>query len=75
MRGFLQPAVTTRPSDSQTTFMKLSRTRRMKLASAAQTTLIKADQWAKGGAVTSDVAESLEKGLKALMAKAKAKTP
>jgi uncharacterized protein YjhX (UPF0386 family) len=71
MRGFLQPSVKNATTESQTTFRKLQRGRRSKLAKAAQTTLVKADQWARGGKATSDVAEALEAQLKALAKKKK----
>jgi len=71
MRGFLQPSLRPKTTDSQTSFRALSRGRRTKLAKAAQTTLVKADQWARGGAVASDVAEALEAQLKKLGAKKK----
>jgi hypothetical protein len=69
MRGFLQPSVRPTTTDSQTAFRALSRGRRTKLAKAAQTTLVKADQWARGGVVTSDIAEAIEAQLKKLGAK------
>ena len=71
MRGFLESAVRHTPSEHQDTFRGLSRSRRTKLAKAAQTTLVKADQWARGGKATSDVAEALEAQLKALAKKKK----
>ena len=71
MRGFLSPSVTNTPSESQDAFRALSRGRRTKLAHAASTTLVKADQWAKGGNATTDIAEALEAQLKALTAKKK----
>lgn len=71
MRGFLQPAVTTVPTDSQKAFGALSRARRTKLAKTANTTLVKADQWARGDAVKGDVSEALEAALKSLSAKKK----
>ena len=71
MRGFLQPSVRPTTTETQSTFRKLSRGRRTKLAKAAQTTLVKADQWARGGGVTSDVAEALEAQLKQSGAKKK----
>ncbi len=71
MRGFLQPALRPTPSDSQNAFATLSRGRRSKLATAAQTTLLKADQWARGAQVSGDVSEALEAQLKALTAKKK----
>jgi hypothetical protein len=71
MRGFQQPAVVPQPSDSQRAFRTLSRHRRTKLAQAANTTLVKADQWSRGGAVTAEVATALEGALSALQKKAK----
>ena len=71
MRGFLQPAVKPTVTESQAAFAKLTRGRRSKLAKAAQTTLIKADQWAKGGRAAADVSEALDVQLKALAKKAK----
>jgi hypothetical protein len=71
MRGFLTPAVRSQTSDLQRTFQGLSRHWRTKLARAAHTTLVKADQWGRGGAAPSEVAQALESGLKALSAKKK----
>lgn len=71
MRGFLQPALRPNPSESQSSFAELSRGRRSKLATAAQTTLVKADQWARGEHVSNDVAEALEAQLKTLQSKKK----
>jgi hypothetical protein len=59
MRGFLAPAVSRVPSESQTSFRGLSRSRRSKLAKAANTTLVKADQWARGDVVAADVGAAL----------------
>lgn len=59
MRGYLTPALRHIPSEHQTRFAGLSRGRRTKLAGIAQTTLIKADQWANGGLVDAQVAEAL----------------
>jgi hypothetical protein len=72
MRGHLQPALKTVPSDIQTEFSKLSRHRRAHLAKAAQTTLLKASQWARGAGVSAEVATALEKVAKAHLAKKKA---
>jgi hypothetical protein len=69
MRGFLHPAVQATTTESQNAFRALTRGRRTKLAKAAQTTLVKADQWARGGAVPGEIAEALERVLKALKAK------
>jgi hypothetical protein len=71
MRGFLTPAVRTQTTDLQRAFQALSRHRRTKLARAAHTTLVKADQWGRGGAASSEVAQALESGLKSLSAKKK----
>jgi hypothetical protein len=72
MRGFQNPAVRLSVSDAQKTFRTLSRHRRSKLAAAAQTTLVKADQWGRGMPVNPKVAAALDSGLKALRAKHKA---
>jgi hypothetical protein len=71
MRGFLQPALKKVPTDAQLAFAKLSRHRRAHLAEAAQTTLVKASQWARGDAVTPALAEALEKQVATLLAKKK----
>jgi hypothetical protein len=71
MRGFLQPARRKMSTESQTAFAALSRHRRTKLARSASTTLLKADQWASGGAVPADIATALEGALKALQSKKK----
>lgn len=65
MRGFLHPAVRPIPSEAQTKFRSLQRGRRTKLARAASTTLVKADQWARGDLVSSDVSEALDCALAA----------
>jgi hypothetical protein len=71
MRGFLSPAVRSQTNELQQAFQGLSRHRRTKLARAAHTTLVKADQWGRGGGVAPEVATALESGLKALTAKKK----
>ena len=63
MRGFLHPAVRPLASEAQSKFRGLQRGRRTKLARAANTTLVKADQWARGDVVATDVAEALEAAL------------
>ena len=75
MRGFLQPSLRNNPTATQLQFSKLSRHRRAHLAEAAQTTLVKASQWARGDAVTPQVANALEEHLKTYLAKAAKKTP
>ncbi len=73
MRGSRTPSVKSLPNESQKAFQALSRGRRTKLAHAAKTTLVKADQWAHGGAVPQEIAGALEQELKALQAKGKKK--
>lgn len=60
MRGHITPAKRHTPSETQSRFAALSRSRRTKLAKAAGTTLVKAHQWARGGAVDAAVATALE---------------
>jgi hypothetical protein len=69
MRGFLQPALRGTQSDTQKRFATLSRGRRTKLAHAAKTTLVKADQWARGDVVPSEIASALESALGSLKQK------
>ncbi len=69
MRGFLQPALKRSPSEVQTKFTAFSRGRRTKLAKSAQTSLLKADQWARGEVVTAEVATALEKAVASVGAK------
>ena len=71
MRGFLQPALKKIPSENQVAFAALSRHRRVHLAEAAQTTLVKASQWSRGDDVAPAIAEALEKQLSAFQAKKK----
>lgn len=71
MRGFHTPAVRAQITDPQRAFQGLSRHRRTKLARAAQTTLLKADQWGRGAGASPEVATALEAGLKSLSAKKK----
>lgn len=63
MRGHLRPGKRPIPTEPQTRFTTLSRHRRTKLAKAAGTTLVKADQWAHGRSVPDGVAEALENQL------------
>ena len=51
MRGFLQPALKNVASETQKAFAELSRGRRVKLAVAANTNLVKASQWSRGDGV------------------------
>jgi hypothetical protein len=69
MRGSRQPAVRTLTNEAQNAFRTLSRHRRTKLAHTANTTLVKADQWSRGGTTPSELATALEGALKALKAK------
>jgi hypothetical protein len=69
MRGFQRPSVRLTTTDSQRAFRALSRHRRTRLARAAHTTLVKADQWGRGGATPPDVASALEQALQALRSK------
>jgi hypothetical protein len=71
MRGFLSPSVKSLPSEAQKAFRALARGKRTKLARLAQTTLVKADQWARGDGVASEVATALEKALSSIKPKAK----
>jgi hypothetical protein len=78
MRGSRQPAVRQEASASQLAFRSLSRHRRSKLARAAHTTLVKADQWSRGDGAPADLASALENALHALQqkgAKKKAAAP
>ncbi len=63
MRGYQAPAKRLIPSDAQTRFSTLSRGRRSKLAKTAGTSLLKADQWGRGGAIDAAIATALESGL------------
>lgn len=69
MRGFLQPSLRSNPSDPQKRFATFSRGRRTKIAQAALTTLVKADQWARGEHVATEVSAALEKGVNAVKSK------
>jgi hypothetical protein len=71
MRGFLASAVRHTPSETQVNFSGLSRSRRTKLAKAAHTTLVKADQWARGDASPKEIGAALEQGLASLQSKKK----
>lgn len=69
MRGFMQPSVRPQTTETQQAFAGLSRHRRTKLARAAQTTLVKADQWSRGGGAEAEVAKALETAFKGLQKK------
>ncbi|MCL2450278.1 MAG: hypothetical protein FWD17_15130 [Polyangiaceae bacterium] len=69
MRGHQQSAVRPEISESQRAFRALSRHRRTKLARAAQTTLVKADQWGRGDGVAPELATALEGALTAFTSK------
>jgi len=68
MRGFQAPALRKTQSEQQTRFSGLARGRRVKLAAAAQTTLLKADQWARGDEVDGTTADALIAALATLKA-------
>ena len=57
MRGFQTPAVRAHITDPQRAFQELSRHRRTKLARAAHTTLLKADQWGRGAGAPSEIGD------------------
>jgi hypothetical protein len=63
MRGFLSPALRKSQNEQQARFATFGRGRRVKLATAAQTNLVKADQWARGDEVDAQVAEALVRAL------------
>jgi hypothetical protein len=69
MRGFQRPAVRLTTTDPQRAFRALSRHRRTKLARAAHTTLLKADQWSRGDATPGEIAAALESAIGALPSK------
>ncbi|WP_394826638.1 hypothetical protein [Pendulispora albinea] len=71
MRGFLQPSLRIVATESQIAFRALGRGRRAKIARAAQTTLVKADQWGRGATVPADLADALERALKTATTKKK----
>jgi hypothetical protein len=71
MRGFLKPALKRAATDSQKAFAALTRGKRTKLAKLAQTTLVKADQWARGDGGSAEVGDALERALASLKAKKK----
>lgn len=69
MRGHLQSAFRSTPSETQTKFATFSRGRRSKIAKNAQTTLVVAHVWARGEAVTAEVATALETGTNSVVKK------
>jgi hypothetical protein len=71
MRGSQKPAIKPTATEAQTAFRAYSRGRRTKLAKLARTTLVKADQWARGDAVSADVSEGIEAALSTFRAKKK----
>jgi hypothetical protein len=76
MRGFQQQAIRQQTTDSQRTFRGLSRHRRTKLARAAHTTLLKADQWSRGSATTAaDVATALDGAVRVLITRSASRSP
>ena len=71
MRGFLSPAVQAHTSENQNALRTMSRARRSKLAKAAQTSLIKVDQWARGQALPQEISEAIERAYGSLKTKKK----
>ena len=70
MRGHLQPGKRVNQTEEQSAFAALKRGRRSKLATSAKTSLLKADQWARGDGASVEIADALKSGLAALQAKA-----
>lgn len=75
MRGSRQPAVRVLTSELQNKVRDLSRHRRGKVAHAAQTTLVKVDQWGRGAAVAADVAGAIEGAATAVLDSKSKKKP
>ena len=71
MRGSRTPAVRPLTNETQQKAQTLSRHRRMKVARAAHTTLVKVDQWGRGDAVPAELATALEAATKQIGVKAK----
>jgi hypothetical protein len=69
MRGNKQPAILLAATAAQSSFRGLSRHRRTKLARAAHTNLLKADQWGRGDGTEPEIASALEHALKGIGAK------
>lgn len=65
MRGSRQAAIRPVTSDVQNQARTLSRHRRVKIARAAHTTLVKVDQWGRGGVVGAELAAAIEKAVQA----------
>jgi hypothetical protein len=74
MRGNKQPAIRLAATAAQSSFRELSRHRRTKLARAAHTTLVKADQWGRGDVTEPEIASALERAFGALRAKSAPKS-
>ncbi len=60
MRGSRTPAIRPIQPETQQAFETLSRHRRAQIIEATNTTLVKASQWAAGGAVEAALASALE---------------
>ena len=69
MRGFLRPSLRPEANEAQKQFAAFTRARRSKLAKAAQTNLLKADQWARGEVVPAELGSALERGIAGLKKK------
>ncbi len=72
MRGARQSAVRPQASETQDKVRALTRHRRMKIARAAHTTLVKVDQWGRGDALPADLAGAIERAATAKPEKKKA---
>jgi hypothetical protein len=70
MRGSRTPAVRPLTDETQTKARGLSRHRRMKVAAAAHTTLVKVDQWSRGDLVPAELATAIATAVKGIGAKA-----
>jgi hypothetical protein len=64
MRGSRTPAVRPVTNETQKKARGLTRHRRMKVARAAHTTLVKVDQWSRGDVVPAELATALEAAAK-----------
>ena len=60
MRGSQAPGKRHSPSEMQARFATLSRGRRSKIAKASGTSLLKADQWARGGTLDAAIGTAIE---------------
>ena len=61
MRGSRQSAVRLQPTETQDKVRTLNRHRRMKVARAAHTTLVKVDQWGRGEPLPAELSGAIER--------------